>query len=405
MTGYFHRDISPTIIHALGEIPVVVITGMRQSGKSTFLQNQPELKKRHYVSFDDFAQLASAREDPDGFVNTDEPITIDEAQKCPEILTAIKRRVDKKRRSGQFLLSGSASFTMLKRVSESLAGRAVYFTLHPFTRREITKSISEKPFLYNFFETQQIQGLQKLGLITAEDVLQGGMPSVCLGETKDKLVWFKGYEQTYLERDVRDLSQVANIIAFRQLIHLTALRTGQLLSPSQIGRDAKLNAVTTSRYLSLLEASFIINRINPYLNNRSSRLIKSPKLYLSDSGLACFLAGIDNLEDETLKGALFETYITQNLMGTIDARWQKARLYFWNIQGRYEVDFIIEAGNKCLAIETKSSARWNEKDLSGLNTFLATTPHCIGGILAYNGTEAVKLGNKLWAIPLSTILS
>ncbi len=405
MTEYFYRDISSTIIHALGEMPVIVLTGMRQSGKSTFLKKQPELKNRRYVSFDDFAQLAAAREDPDGFVDTDEPLTIDEAQKCPEILTAIKRRVDREKIPGQFLLSGSASFTMLKKISESLAGRAIYFSMHPFTRREIAKHIAEKPFVYDFFETQHIQEFKKTNQVTAEDVLLGGMPSVCLGEIKDRLLWFKGYEQTYLERDVRDLSQVANIISFRQLIHLTALRTGQLLSPSQIGRDAKLNAATTSRYLSLLEASFIINRLHPYLNNRSSRLIKSPKLYFSDSGLACFLAGIDKLGNEALKGAMFETYSAQNLMGMIDARWQRARLHFWNIQGRYEVDFVIEAGNKCLAIETKASARWSEKDLSGLKTFLSTTPHCVGGILAYNGTEAVKLGDRLWAIPLSTVLS
>ena len=405
MTEYFYRDISSTIIHALGEMPVIVLTGMRQSGKSTFLKKQPELKNRRYVSFDDFAQLAAAREDPDGFVDTDEPLTLDEAQKCPEILTAIKRRVDRKKIPGQFLLSGSASFTMLKKISESLAGRAIYFSMHPFTRREIAKHIAEKPFVYDFFETQHIREFKKTNQVTAEDVLLGGMPSVCLGEIKDRLLWFKGYEQTYLERDVRDLSQVANIISFRQLIHLTALRTGQLLSPSQIGRDAKLNAATTSRYLSLLEASFIINRLHPYLNNRSSRLIKSPKLYFSDSGLACFLAGIDKLENEALKGAMFETYSAQNLMGMIDARWQRARLHFWNIQGRYEVDFVIEAGNKCLAIETKASARWSEKDLSGLKTFLSTTPHCVGGILAYNGTEAVKLGDRLWAIPLSTVLS
>ena len=405
MTVYFYRDSSSAILRALEAMPVVVITGMRQSGKSTFLQNQPELKKRRYVSFDDFAQLASAKEDPDEFVATDEPLTIDEAQKCPEVLTAIKRKVDKNRRSGQFLLSGSANFTILKKVSESLAGRAVYFTMHPFTRREIRKTISEKPFLYYFFESQHFRNSQKTDHITEEEILLGGMPSVCLGETTDKSIWFQGYEQTYLERDLRDLSQITNIIAFRQLVHLTALRSGQLLSPSEIGRDAKLNAATASRYLSLLETSFIIDRISPYLNNRSSRLIKSPKLYVSDSGLACFLAGIDTLKNETLRGALFETYIAQNLAGIIDARLPRARLYFWNIQGRHEVDFIIETGNKCLAIEIKSSARWTEKDLSGLKAFLSMTSKCIGGILAYNGTEAIKLGNKLWAIPLSILLS
>jgi len=231
------------------------------------------------------------------------------------------------------------------------------------------------------------------------------MPSVALKEVKNRTIWFKGFEQTYLERDLRELSQIGNIISFRHLLHLAALRTGQLLVPSQLSRDAKLNVATTSRYLSLLEASFIITRLSPYLKNRSSRLIKSPKVYISDSGLACFLAGIEHLKSDPLKGAFFETYVAQNLHGILSARWPESKLYFWNIQGRHEVDFVIEAGNKCLALEIKSSARWTESDLAGLKAFLSTTPHCLMAILAYNGATPVKLGDRLWAIPLSLILS
>ncbi|MBE0425212.1 MAG: ATP-binding protein [Nitrospirae bacterium] len=405
MTEYFQRDIGKTILEALDEMPVVVITGMRQTGKSTFLQMQNGFKDRLYFTFDDFTHLEAARENPDGFVNTDEPLTIDEAQKFPEILTAIKKNVDRKKKPGQFLLSGSANFSILKGISESLAGRAVYFTMHPFTRREIEGSTSEEPFLRRFLKIQQIPKIKTTNLVKAADILQGGMPSVCLGQIKNRFLWFKGYEQTYLERDVREMSQIANMISFRHLLHLTALRTGQLLSLSQLGRDAKLNTATTSRYLSLLEASFIFYRLSPYLKNRSARLIKSPKSYISDSGLACYLAGIDSLESEPLKGAMFETYIAQNLSGIIDASWPEAKLYFWNIQGRYEVDFVIEAGNRCLAIEVKTAARWEEKDLAGLRAFIAATPHCIAAILAYNGSEAFKLDERIWAVPLNIILS
>jgi predicted AAA+ superfamily ATPase len=402
---YIERDIAGTITEALSEMSVVVVTGMRQTGKSTFLQNQPELKGRRYVTFDDFVQIEAAKADPDGFVNTDGPLTIDEAQKCPEVLIAIKKRVDKKRQPGQFLLSGSANFAILKGISESLAGRAVYFTLHPMSLREINKQISEDPFLYRFFKTQQITKAKETRLIKADDILSGGMPSVCLGEVKNRWLWFKGYEQTYLERDVRELSQITNIISFRHLLHLSAFRTGQLLSPSAIGRDAKLTTATTSRYLSLLEISFIINRMPPYLRNRASRIIKSPKMYISDSGLACYLAGIKSLEDEPFKGAMFETYAAQNLSAITNARWIDAQMYFWNVQGRHEVDFIIESGNKCIAVEVKAAARWTDKDLSGLRAFLSSTPHCIAAVLAYNGTESVRLGDKIWAIPVSTVLS
>ncbi len=405
MTAYLNRDIVGKILEALSEMPVVVVTGMRQTGKSTFLQKQAGLSNRRYISLDDFAYLEAARENPAGLVDTDEAVTIDEAQKCPDILTAIKKVVDRKKRPGQFLLSGSANFAILKGISESLAGRAVYFTLHPFTRRELSINISEKPFLRRFFKTQQLPKTISVHPVKAEEVLQGGMPSVCLREVKNKFLWFKGYEQTYLERDVRDLSQIGNTISFRHLMRMTALRTSQLLSPSQLCRDAKLNVATTSRYLSLLEASFVISRLSPYLRNKTSRLIKSPKVYISDSGLACYLAGIEGFESEPLKGAMFETYIAQNLSGIIDARWPEASLYFWNIQGRYEVDFVIEYGNKCIAIEVKAASRWEERDLAGLKAFLSTTPHCIAAILAYNGVDAVRLAERIWAIPLDIVLS
>ena len=164
----------------------------------------------------------------------------------------------------------------------------------------------------------------------------GGMPTVCLRQVDEPAVWFKGFEQTYLERDVREMSQVGNLMALRALLRLTSLRTGQLLSPSQLGRDAKLSAATTFRYLSLFEASFLITRIPPYLRNRASRLIKSPKLYLSDSGLAGYLAGLDPSSDahrDPLFGALFETYAAQNLSSILAARWRIPACIFGLFKG------------------------------------------------------------------------
>jgi predicted AAA+ superfamily ATPase len=258
------------VVEALKNMPVVVITGMRQAGKTTFLQNQSGLGRRRYLTFDDFPQLAAAQSDPDAVVGSEEPLTIDEVHKCPEIFTAIKRAVYKRRKVGHFLLSGSANFALLKNIRESLAGRALYLEMHPFSRREINGEISDRPFLERFFHTRDIPKGKKFQSINIEEILNGGMPSVCLGEVKNRNLWFKGYEQTYLERDLREISQVENLMAMRDLLHLTALRTGQLLSPSQLGRDAKLSAATTSRYLSLLETSFIITRLNPYLRNRAS---------------------------------------------------------------------------------------------------------------------------------------
>ena len=408
MTEYYLRDIADAVRTALENMPVVVVTGMRQTGKTTFLRSQPDLGDRIYVSFDDFSQLEAAKGDPDGFVTRDKPVTIDEAQKCPEIFSAIKRAVDKERIPGQFLLSGSANFSILKSITESLAGRSIYLAIHPFSRREIVKQTTPEPFVKNFFKTQDIHSKSRMNPIRPEEIALGGMPTVCLKHIKEPAVWFRGYEQTYLERDVRELSQVGDLLALRTLLQLTSLRTGQLLSPSQLGRDAKLTAATTSRYISLFEASFLITRIPPYLKNRSSRLIKSSKLYLSDTGLACHLGGLDttsSIKHDPLFGALFETYVAQNLLSILNSRWQDVVLYFWSIQGRNEVDFIIEEGRSCIALELKSAARWQEKDFAGLNAFLKATPHCKAAILCHNGEDAVKLGEKRWALPISLILS
>jgi predicted AAA+ superfamily ATPase len=403
---YLPREITNQVVNALEDMPVVALTGMRQTGKSTFLQEQPEFKGRKYITLDDFAQFAAAKENPDKFVDTDEPLIIDEAQRCPELFIAIKRAVDRNRRPGQYMLSGSANFLLMKNISESLAGRAVYFNMHPFNRRETESRTSETPFVRRFFEEQTISGLKDVAAIPPDDIVKGGMPSVCLGNFKDPVNWYKGYEHTYLDRDIRDLGRIGDIIPFRGLLHLAAHRTGGLLNLSDLGRDARLKSAIVTSYLSVMEVSCIFYRLAPYLKNPASRLIKSPKFYLGDSGLACYLAGIEELTIEhPLKGAMLETYVAQNLVSILDSTWPRASMYFWNIQGRHEVDFIIEANNRCLAIEVKASARWSKDDLVSLKAFVANTPNCMGGILAYNGTTPVCLGEKLWAIPLALLLS
>ena len=407
MTEYYPRDIADEVRIALENMPVVVVTGMRQTGKTTFLRLQRELSDRSYHSFDDFARLESAKSDPDGFIAQDQPLSIDEAHKCPEIFTAIKRAVDKRRMPGQFLLSGSANFSLLKSITESLAGRSIYLAIHPFSRREVHRKTSPDPFIKKFFNKQDPGQKTAWRLILPEEVARGSMPTVCLRQVKDPEIWFRGFEQTYLERDVRELSRIGDLSMLRKLLRLTALRSGQLLSPSQLGRDAKLTAPTTSRYLSLFEASFLLTRVQPYLGNRASRLIKSPKLYLSDSGLTAYLSGLDlsaTIRDDPLYGALLETYVAQNLLSILSSGWPKASLHFWAVQGHHEVDFVIEEKRFCIALELKAAARWRERDLSGLKAFLSATPHCKAGILCHNGDAIAQLGPKLWALPTGLVL-
>jgi len=220
--------------------------------------------------------------------------------------------------------------------------------------------------------------------------------------------WFRAYVQTYVERDVRQLSQITDLVAFRTLAQLAALRTGQMLVISDLARDAKLKAATAGRYLDLLEASFLTRRLPPFLKNRGSRLVKSPKLYVTDSGLAAHMAGAGALEpgrDDLLRGSLYETYVAQNLAGLLEAHLPDAQVSYWHEQGRHEVDFVIETGRKFFAIEVKAASRWSGNDLSGLRAFLDRTPECEAAVLAYNGKEAVKLADRLYAIPLGHLLA
>lgn len=405
MTTYRPREISKTLIGSLENMPVVVLSGMRQTGKSTLLLNQPQLKKRRYLSFDDFNTLELANSNPEELLSGKEPITIDEAQKYPEILNVIKKEVDRNRKPGRFLLSGSANFLLLKKVAESLAGRAVYITLHPFTRREMLGATKEKPALAYFIDTGAFPKRQ-IKPVSLKEILKGGMPSVCLGQVKKPEVWFRGYEQTYLERDIRSLSQVADLASFRNLLHLVALRNTKILNMSELARDAKLNVVTASRYLSLMETSFILNRIQPYFRNKTSRLIKSPKVYLSDTGLSAYLEEIkDSNVNELVRGSLLESYVAQNLEGIFSAYYPDVKINYWNIQGRHEVDFIIEVGGRTLAIEVKSGSRWKESDLVGIKAYLASNKECLGGLLVYNGREVLKVDRKIWAVPVNLLLS
>ena len=229
-----------------------------------------------------------------------------------------------------------------------------------------------------------------------------------LGEARDPALWFRGYEQTYLERDVRELARVSDIVTFRNLVRLAALRTGQLLNQSELARDAKLPASTVSRHLGLLEASFVVSRLPPFLGSRVTRLIKSPKIFVSDSGLGASLAGVSDLAptaDEPMRGPLFETYVYQNIAAILEAHATRAELSFWSIQGRYEIDFVISQGRTAVGIQVKAGTRFRDADLAGLRTFVGKAPQTRAGILAYNGTEALKIGRGIFAVPLGLLLS
>lgn len=405
MTEYRPREITKRLLAAQQRMPVVILSGMRQTGKSTLLQNEPAVVQgRSYHTLDDFATLAAAQSHPESLLKS--AVILDEVQRCPELLLRIKQSIDIERKPGRFTLSGSANLSLLEHSAETLAGRAVYLVLHPMTRREIMGTAKKPPFLLQFLSGQSVPDITTYTINDAE-VLTGGLPPVCLNPSYAS-EWFRGYVQTYVERDVRQLSAISDLVSFQTLAQLTALRTSQVLVISSIARDAKLSAATASRYFDLLELSFLTKRLPPFLKNRSSRLIKSPKIHFTDSGLAAYMAGISSFEpgrDDLLRGALYETYAVQNLAAILEAHLPDAHLSFWHEQGRHEVDLVIESGRSVIGIEVKAATQWREHDLGSLRAFLERTPACSHVILAYNGKRTVQLGDKLWAIPLGLLLA
>lgn len=408
---YRERDLSKYVAKAIATLPVVVITGLRQAGKTTFLRQNPLLSERRYLSLDDLATLEAARSNPDALVRSSEPLLIDEAQRVPELFLAIKRAVDEDRTPGRFVLSGSANLALLEGITESLAGRALYLRLHPFTRRERLQ-VAEPAFLPQFFDapSEVIRGSEGADAgppVTDEEALTGGMPPVVTLDI-DRRLWFLGYEQTYIERDVRQLSQIRDLVPFRHILELSALRTGQLLNVSSLAQDARMSPTTATRYLDLLETSFIIERLPPFLRSRAQRLRKTPKLFFADSGLAAHLCAVEDLSQgpgRNLRGHLWETWVFQNLRGIVDAFLPGAKIGYWSIQGRAEVDFVVTHKRRAVGIEVKASSSFGKSDLKGLRSFLDQTPAAETGILAYNGDETLDLGEGLYAVPLARLLS
>jgi hypothetical protein len=407
---YLGRDIATVFHEALKQLPVVVLTGLRQTGKSTFLLNDPALKNYTFETLDDLGSLDAARRDPVGFIAGRDRFIIDEAQRCPDLMIALKAEIDRDRRPGRFVLSGSARFSLLAEISESLAGRSLYLTLSPLTRRELDPTRGDRSFLARLLSGDEIMATGTGPAVAWDEVLRGGFPPVVMEASARPEFWFKGYEQTYIERDVRRFSEISDMISFRRLLQMSALRSAQVLNRSELARDAGLKVATASRYLSIMETSFVTTTLSPYITNRTSRLIKSPKVFITDSGFACHLAGVSpssNAVPESLRGALFETFVFQNLSGILASIRPDTAIHFWNIQGRHEVDFIIESAGEVIPIEVKNSARWKDADISGLRAFIAHEPRCRTAILAYNGGGArpIMLDEKIIAVPVGTLLS
>lgn len=391
------------LTRALQVMPVVVVTGARQTGKSTLVM---AAGNRVVHSLDDLIVRDRARREPMAFAGGDSPITIDEVQREPDLLLAIKRLVDLEgthRTAGRFLLTGSANLLLMKRVSESLAGRAVYLTLWPMSHRERRGAADLAGSWSDLLATPPAQWPDLLSKRPADrldwrgEVRRGGfpVPALTLDTAETRQTWFEGYVQTYLERDLRELSAVENLADFRRLLGAAAVRIGQLVNQTELGRDLQMSQQRVRGYLNLLEVSYQVVRVPAYAVSRGTRLLKTPKLYWVDAGLGWYLS---SAPEPT--GAHLENLILGELLAWQSVQPRRPEVCYWRTAGQHEVDFVIDTGTRLLPIEVKSGREVTFKDARGLVAFRTEYgPKAPGGIIAYDGTETVWVAENILAVP------
>ena len=400
------RLAGPNLAERLRVMPAAVVTGARQTGKSTLARDKT-LGDRRYVSLDDLDVIDAARRDPDALVGGDQPLTIDEVQRHPELLHPVKRVIDRQRQPGRFLLTGSANLLLMRRVSESLAGRASYLSLWPMTRRE-QRGLGRGGIWEQLVGARDDQWLD---LVAAQPdgpedwrnlARRGGFPVPAVHQETDlqRRIWFDGYVQTYLERDLQGLSAITALPDFRRLVRAACLQLGQVVNQTRLGRDVSLPQATVHRYLNLLETSYLLVRLPAYAPNRGKRVTKLPKLYWSDTGLALYLA-----QQEEPGGAHLENIVLHDLLCWRDARLSPADLMYWRTASGVEVDFVIETAGRLLPIEVKMTARPRLRDTVNLRAFRTEYGAAArSGLLLHTGEALEWLAPDVLAAPWWRVL-
>ncbi len=398
---------------ALATMRVVVLTGARQTGKTTLAQELGREDDRVFITLDRPETLELAERDPEALWEGLDRVTIDEVQRSPQLLDLLKIEVDRNPTRGRFLLTGSANLLLMESVSESLAGRAGYISLPPFTLAE-RMSFEGGVLFRRLLEAPSSAAVLKLGadfpsrdvLTIPRAVFDGGYPEALrLDCDQARTIWREGYVATYLERDLRNLSAIADLPDFLRLLRLAVLRSGQLVNIDGLARDAGLASSTARRWLNLLEVSCQTLKLPAYATSRSKRLIKSPKLYPTDSGLACYLCGISEaagLESSPQLGPLFEGYVLQHLAAFAALLPVRAKLLCWRTTRGEELDFVVETPNRLLPIGVKTSRTLGKRDLRGLKAFLEEYPDGAPfGVVLYAGQEWLRPARNVVAIPWS----
>lgn len=369
--SYIKRSLEPVLLKAAAEFPAVVLTGPRQSGKTTLLRHLFS-KDRGYVSLEPPDVRAAAEQDPRGFLDTyPPPVVFDEVQYASDLLPYVKERIDARRdRSGQYILTGSQNILLAEKVTESLAGRAAVLRLLPLSRREAEGSPGAPlPWEEPGPGTRGSIGRNKR---IWDDLLRGFYPELVADPGRDIGLWQASYVQTYLERDVRTMRQVGDLSHFQDFLKALAARSAQLVNLSDLARDLGLAVNTVKAWLSVLEATYQVIVLRPYFANVGKRLVKTPKVYFTDTGTLCYLAGLKDPEHAAsgpMGGAILETAVLSEIFKTLTHRGIEPRVHFWRTAAGSEVDLIVETPDGLLPIEVKLSATPRAAMASSIRTF------------------------------------
>lgn len=407
----YRRNLLNLILDALSDTPVIFLRGARQSGKSTLVQMIADgPHPARYVTLDNAGILSAAGSDPTGFIaGIDKPVVIDEAQRIPELLLSIKEDVDSHRHPGRYILTGSADIMTAPKVADALAGRMELLTLWPLSIAEINghegnlvDSLYSEMFYSSLPPSTSFQLYERM--------VAGGFPEPSQRKShRRRQAWFESYISTLLDRDIRSLSNIQDLTAVPRLLKLLAARTSTLHNQSEISRSSGIPNSTLTRYLSLLKSTFLVQELPAWSTNLGKRLVKSPKLFMVDTGLTCALLGLDAAglkQGGEVTGRVFENFVALEVFKHASWSQMLVRLYHFRSQRGQEVDIVLEdSQGRVVGIEVKLSASPSPKDFSGLKTLQEHLgKRFVRGVLVYTGQEVVPFGERLHAVPIQLLV-